>query len=74
MTNHFTIKLEKMNPTITKLIDQYLSGELNSDELAAFKERMLNNPDLQREVQLQKSVMDAAKQLDNRQKNTERTD
>ena len=50
-----------MNSNITKLIDQYLSGELSAEDRQAFEAKMAEHPDLQKEVALQQSVYDAAK-------------
>jgi len=50
-----------MNPEITKLIEQYLSNELSSSDKAIFERRMEQDPALQKEVQVQKSIHDAAK-------------
>ncbi len=47
----------KMNPEITKIIDQYLAGELSKKDLAAFEERLKSNPKLQEEVALQQDVI-----------------
>lgn len=49
-----------MNPNITKLIDQYLSGELNAEDTAIFEARMANNLELRQEVELQQTIIDGA--------------
>jgi len=55
-----------MNPKLTQLIDQYLSGALSPEEKADFETRLANNADLRSEVELQKNVMDAAKRASQR--------
>lgn len=50
-----------MNPEITKIIEQYLAGELSSADKATFEERMASNKELREEVDLQKSIHEAAK-------------
>lgn len=45
-----------MNPNITKIIDQYLSGELNAEDKIVFEERMATNSELQAEVKLQETI------------------
>ncbi|GAB5416964.1 MAG: hypothetical protein Crog4KO_18310 [Crocinitomicaceae bacterium] len=49
-----------MDPEITKLIDQYLSGTLSSEQLADFQKELAQSVDLQNEVALQQSIMQAA--------------
>ena len=49
-----------MHPNITKIIDQYLSGELSAKDKSAFEERLNNTPELQAEVELQKSISEGA--------------
>lgn len=50
-----------MHPNITKIIDQYLSGELTPEETRSFEERLESNPELQTEVQLQKDIIEGIK-------------
>lgn len=50
-----------MNPDITKIIEQYLAGELSSSDQNAFEERMASNPALQEEVAFQRTIHEAAK-------------
>jgi mono/diheme cytochrome c family protein len=50
-----------MNPEITKIIEQYLSGELSANDTKAFEERLSQNKELQDELNLQKSIHEAAK-------------
>lgn len=50
-----------MNPEITKIIDQYLNGELSEKDQLAFEDRLQKNPKLQEEVQLQKDVVEGIK-------------
>lgn len=50
-----------MNPEITKIIEQYLSGELSADDTKAFEERLSQNKELQEELNFQKSIHEAAK-------------
>lgn len=50
-----------MNSSITKIIDQYLSGELNAEDKAVFEERLASNKELQEEVRLQESINEGAK-------------
>lgn len=49
-----------MNPKMTKLIDQYLTGVLRGDEKSAFEQELAQSIELQQEVELQRSIMDAA--------------
>ncbi len=55
-----------MDPEITKLIDQYLSGTLNDEQLAAFQKQLAESIELQNEVALQKSIMQAAERASQR--------
>lgn len=50
-----------MNPILTKIIEQYLNGELSKEDTLAFEERMNQNLELQREVQNQREIHEAAK-------------
>ncbi len=49
-----------MNPKITKLIDQYLSGTLAGEDKIAFEKELAQSAELRQEVELQQSIMDAA--------------
>lgn len=49
-----------MNPKITKLIDQYLSGALVGEDKIAFEKELAQSSELRQEVELQRSIMDAA--------------
>ena len=55
-----------MNPGITKIIDQYLAKELSADDRRIFEERLRNTPELRKEVELQKDVMEGAKRASQR--------
>lgn len=50
-----------MNPTITKLIAQYLAGELSPEDRAAFEQRMETSELLRNEVALQQQIQKASK-------------
>lgn len=50
-----------MNPEITKIIEQYLAGELSAADKAVFEDRMNKNEELRNEVEFQKSIHKAAK-------------
>ncbi len=50
-----------MNPNITKIIDQYLNNELSPEDKLAFEERLKSNRNLQEEVEMQRSIQQAAK-------------
>lgn len=50
-----------MSPEITKLIEQYLAGELSANDTQIFEDRLSNNTELQAEVDFQKSIHEAAK-------------
>lgn len=56
-----------MHPNITKIIDQYLAGELNEEDTRVFEERLESNPELKAELELQKSVQEGAKRSAQRQ-------
>ena len=55
-----------MNPNITKIIDQYLSGELPHEDRLTFEEKMASNEELKSEVALQQSIQEGAKRLSDR--------
>ncbi|MCJ8292577.1 MAG: hypothetical protein HRT58_21770 [Crocinitomicaceae bacterium] len=57
-----------MNPGITKIIDQYLSNELSTTDRQIFEERLEKSPELQKEVELQRDVIEGVKRA------TQRTD
>ncbi len=57
-----------MNPEITKIIDQYLNGELSPSDHKAFEERLATNEKLREEVELQKNVIEGAKRAAQRGK------
>lgn len=50
-----------MNPEITKIIDQYLQGELSETDKIAFEKKYNENEILRAEVEFQKQIYDAAK-------------
>lgn len=50
-----------MNPEITKLIEQYLAGELSAEDKAVFEDRLAKNEKLQEEVEFQRTIHEAAK-------------
>ena len=52
-----------MNPEITKIIEQYLAGELSVADTTAFEERLKANEELQEEVELQRTIHNAAKRV-----------
>ncbi len=56
-----------MNPELTKLIEQYLSGELSSSDAQAFEDRMAKNETLRDAVKQQREVHDGAKRAYQRQ-------
>ena len=49
----------KMNIEITKIIDSYLSGELNDSDRAKVEEKMKSNPEFKSEVEMQQYLYDA---------------
>lgn len=51
-----------MDTQLTKLIDLYLSNEMNTEDRAAFESRLANNSELQEEVKIQQAVMEGANQ------------
>lgn len=57
-----------MNPGITKIIDQYLANELSTTDRQIFEERLEKSPELQKEVELQRNVIEGVKRA------TQRTD
>lgn len=50
-----------MNPEITKIIDQYLQGELSEADRIAFEDRLSASEALQKEVALQQTVYEGAR-------------
>ncbi|MEN9998832.1 MAG: hypothetical protein RI922_1822 [Bacteroidota bacterium] len=50
-----------MHPELTKIIADYLAGELNEADRKVFEERLKNDPKLQEEVAFQKTIVEAAK-------------
>lgn len=60
-----------MNPKITKLIDQYLSGTLDGEDKIAFEKELAQNNELKQEVALQKSIMQAAARASQRREVTD---
>ncbi len=50
-----------MNPEITKIIDQYLQGELSESDRIVFEKRLAESDILQKEVAFQKAVYEGAK-------------
>lgn len=50
-----------MNSEITKLIEQYLSGEISAQDREVLENRMVNNKKLREEVAFQQTIHEAAK-------------
>lgn len=50
-----------MNPEITKIIEQYLAGELSPTDQQAFEDRLASNKELREEVEFQRTIHEAAK-------------
>ncbi len=50
-----------MNPNITRIIEQYLQDELNTEDKIAFEKRLEENVTLKEEVLFQKTIHEAAK-------------
>ncbi|XOV67848.1 MAG: c-type cytochrome [Fluviicola sp.] len=57
-----------MNPELTKLIEQYLAGELTANDTKAFENRMATNETLRTAVEEQKEIHAGAKRAYQRQK------
>lgn len=55
-----------MNAEINKIITQYLSGELSAADRIVFEEKLKNNSELQQEVALQQSLIEAVKRSSTR--------
>lgn len=49
-----------MNPEITKEIEQYIAGELSQEQKILFEQKMASNEELLNEVNLQKTIHEAA--------------
>ena len=49
-----------MNPEITKEIEQYIAGELSQEQKVLFEQKMASNEELLNEVNLQKTIHEAA--------------
>ncbi len=49
-----------MNPEITKEIEQYIAGELSEEQKVLFEEKMASDEELLNEVNLQKTIHEAA--------------
>lgn len=56
-----------MNPELTKLIEQYLAGELAPKDAQAFEERMASNETLRNAVDEQREIHSGAKRAHQRQ-------
>jgi hypothetical protein len=56
-----------MNPEFTRIIEQYLSGELSLEDKIKFEEELSKNEDLQKELQLQQRIHEAAERFALRQ-------
>lgn len=56
-----------MNPTLTKLIEQYLGGELSPEDTLAFESRMEKFEELRVEVEKQREIHEASKRAYQRQ-------
>jgi hypothetical protein len=56
-------KRKAMNPEITKIIEQYLNGELSENDKLAFEKKMSENELLRKEVDFHKQIHEAAKRL-----------
>jgi hypothetical protein len=52
-----------MNPEITKIIEQYLNGELSESDKLAFEKKMSENELLSKEVDFHRQIHEAAKRL-----------
>ena len=52
-----------MNPEITKIIEQYLNGELSESDKVAFEKKMSENEALRQEVDFHRQIHEAAKRL-----------
>ena len=52
-----------MDPEITKIIEQYLNGELSSSDKIAFEKRLSENESLRKELDFHKNIHEAAKRL-----------
>lgn len=50
-----------MNADVTKIIADYLAGELSSADQKIFEERIQSNDELRKEVEFQKTIVEAAK-------------
>ena len=55
-----------MNQNITRIIEQYLQGELNEADKLDFEERLAKNENLQAEVALQKNIQEGVKRASQR--------
>lgn len=56
-----------MNPELTKLIEQFLAGELSSEDQKAFEDRMTSNETLRNAVSQQREIHAGAKRADQRE-------
>ena len=56
-----------MNPELTKLIEQYLAGDLAPKDAQAFEERMASNETLRNAVDEQREIHSGAKRAHQRQ-------
>lgn len=50
-----------METALTRIIDQYLSGELSSDDRRIFEDRMESNEQFRQEVETQRTIQEVAK-------------
>ena len=56
-----------MNPEITKLIEQYLNGELSAADKQVFEQRLAENDQLLNELLLQRQIHEGAKRAAQRE-------
>jgi hypothetical protein len=52
-----------MNPELTKIIEDYLNGELSASDAFAFEQKMAENEKLRNEVDFNRNIHEAAKRL-----------
>lgn len=52
-----------MNPELTKIIEDYLNGDLSASDKLAFEQKMAENEKLRNEVDFQRNIHEAAKRL-----------
>ncbi|TXI84875.1 MAG: hypothetical protein E6Q37_07550 [Crocinitomicaceae bacterium] len=52
-----------MNPELTKIIEDYLNGDLSASDASVFEQKMAENGKLRNEVDFQRNIHEAAKRL-----------